>query len=164
MFYILVYSTHSRLLAITKMKKKYDFVVLIQDYFCSNCSKEVIITSTVSVRAWIFSFDEVTYTLRPLNLMSFSDSWKCWTALQSLTFQEGQDLEESSLGAYSKLFWCWPKIIALVTVITSQFIKRCLGLSSSASQNMQNASSTIPSLWRYPPKGYNASLEFSSAT
>lgn len=54
-------------------------------------------------------------------------------------------LRGSSLGASSQLIRCRPKLLAFVTVITSQFISRWFGIFSSATQNFQNASSTIPS-------------------
>lgn len=47
----------------------------------------------------------------------------------------------------SKLIWFQLKLLAPLTVITSQFISISPKVSSSASQILQNASSTIPSLW-----------------
>lgn len=54
------------------------------------------------------------------------------------TVLEVQELEGSSLGASFKLFVCRTKLLALMTVITLEFISRCL----LTSQNLQNISST----------------------
>lgn len=50
----------------------------------------------------------------------------------------------------SKLIRCRPKLITLMTDTTSQFMIRCRRISFSASQNLQNASSTMPSSKMYP--------------
>lgn len=65
-------------------------------------------------------------------------------------FKKDRILRGSSLRASSKLVWCRPKLLALVTVITSKFISRCLGVLSSSPQNQKNVSSTIPSLCMGP--------------
>lgn len=64
----------------------------------------------------------------------------------------------------SKLIWFQLKLLAPATVITSQFISISPKVSSSASQILQNASSTIPSLWsctlrvKYPVRNHFSKL------